>query len=86
MHWILKTLAEMIKVCIKLPNMVDVNNTNVAVCNLVKDIDLLIGMDIIKLGDFSISNGAGKTLFTFAAPPFEEKTDLYEPAMATDKQ
>jgi len=78
------SLADMVKVCIKLPNMVDVNNTNVTVCNLVKDVDLLIGMDIIKLGDFSISNGAGKTLFTFAIPPFEDKTDLYERAMATD--
>jgi len=45
-----------------------VKNSNVTVCNLVKDIDLLIGMDIIQLGDFSISNGAGKTLFTFAMP------------------
>jgi len=30
----------------------------------------------IQLGDFSISNRAGKTLFTFAMPPFEDKIDL----------
>ena len=29
------------------------------------DCDLLIGMDIISLGDFSISNRDGKTKFTF---------------------
>jgi hypothetical protein len=72
------SMADMVKVSIKLPNLVEVKNSNVTVCNLVKDIDLLIGMDIIQLGDFSISNGAGKTLFTFAMPPFEDKTDLYE--------
>jgi hypothetical protein len=55
------------------------------VCNLVKDVDLLIGMDIILLGDFSISNGDGKTLFSFAIPPFENKTDYYEKAIAVSE-
>ena len=79
------SMADVAKVSIKLPNLVEVKNTNVTVCNLVKDVDLLIGMDIIQLGDFSISNGAGKTLFTFAMPPFEDKTDLYEKALAGNK-
>jgi hypothetical protein len=72
------SMADMLKVSMKLPNLVEVKNSNVTVCNLVRDVDLLIGMDIIQLGDFSISNGAGKTLFTFAMPPFEDKIDLYE--------
>ena len=50
------------------------------VCNLVPNTDILIGMDIIGRGDFAISNADGKTLFTFAVPPFEDKTDLYEKA------
>ncbi len=29
---------------------------------------VLIGMDIIGLGDFAISNHGGKTVFTFRAP------------------
>jgi hypothetical protein len=62
--------------------LVELKNARISVLNLVKDIDMLIGMDIIQLGDFSISNGAGKTLFTFAMPPFENKTDLYEKALA----
>jgi hypothetical protein len=74
------SMADLVKVSIKLPNLVEVKNFNVTVCNLVKDVDLLIGMDIIQLGDFSISNGKGKTLFTFAMPPFEDKIDLYEKA------
>jgi len=78
------TLAGIARVYIKLPNMDEIKS-DVLICSLVKDIDFLIGMDIIQLGDFSISNGAGKTLFTFAMPPFEDKTDLYEKAIAIGK-
>ena len=59
---------------------------NIPVCNLVKDVDLLIGMDIIQLGDFFICNGGGKTLFSFAMPPFEDKTDFYEKALEVNKR
>jgi hypothetical protein len=41
---------------------------------------MLIGMDIIGLGDFSISNGENSTLFSFAVPPFTNKVDLLEKA------
>ena len=80
------SMADMVKVSIKLPNLFEVKNTNVTVCNLVRDVDLLIGMDIIQLGDFSISNGQGRTLFTFAIPPFENKTDHYEKALAVNSR
>jgi hypothetical protein len=42
--------------------------------------DILVGMDIIMLGDFAICNGGGKTLFTFAIPPFTNKTSFTEKA------
>jgi hypothetical protein len=80
------SMADMVKVSIKLPNLFEVKNSNVTICNLVKDVDLLIGMDIIQLGDFSISNGQGRTLFTFAIPLFENKTDHYEKALAINKR
>jgi predicted aspartyl protease len=76
------SIADIVRVSIRLPNLVELKNARISVLNLVKDIDMLIGMDIIQLGDFSISNGAGKTLFTFAMPPFENKTDLYLKALA----
>jgi len=79
------SMADVVKVSIRLPNLVVIQNISVSVCNLVKDVDLLIGMDIIQLGDFSISNGEGKTLFSFAMPPFEEKIDLHKKAMEVDK-
>ena len=78
------SMADVVNISIGLPNMVMVEEVNVMVCNLVKDVDLLIGMDIILLGDFSISNGGGKTLFSFAIPPFENKTDYYEKALAVN--
>ena len=56
------------KISIGLPNMVMVDEVNVMICNLNQGFDLIIGMDIILLGDFSISNGNGKTLFSFALP------------------
>jgi predicted aspartyl protease len=77
--------ADVVMVSIRLPNLVELKNSRIVVLNLVKDVDMLIGMDIIRLGDFSISNGAGKTLFTFAMPPFENKTDLYEKALEVNK-
>jgi hypothetical protein len=52
----------------------------------IQGIDILIGMDIIQLGDFSISNFEKKTVFTFAMPPFQNRTDLYEKAMAVNKR
>ena len=33
--------------------------------------DVLIGMDIITLGDFSITNVGGKTIFSFRVPSTE---------------
>jgi ribosomal protein L5 len=80
------SMADVARISIGLPNMVMIKEVNVMICNLVKDIDLLIGMDIIQIGDFSISNGEGKTLFSFVIPPFEEKIDLYDKAVATNKK
>ena len=42
--------------------------------------DVLIGMDIIMMGDFVINNADGKTLFSFAIPPFKNKISYSEKA------
>lgn len=65
---------------IVLPNKLMVLDHRVTVCEL-SGIDLLIGMDIIALGDFSISNYEGKTVFSFAIPPFPNRTNLYDKAV-----
>lgn len=64
---------------ILLPNHITVKNHRVTVCDIAGG-DLLIGMDIITIGDFSISNRDGKTEFSFAIPPFQNRTNLLEKA------
>ena len=68
-----------------LPNNVSIKGVRGSVCTIGGDTDILIGMDIIKFGDFAISNGGGQTLFSFAIPPFENKTDLLEKANKTNR-
>jgi hypothetical protein len=80
------SLADVVKISIGLPNQFILKEVNVAVCNLVTGVDMLIGMDIIRYSDFSISNGNGKTLFSFTMPPFENKTDHYEKALAVNME
>ena len=41
--------------------------------NNIPGADVLIGMDIISIGDFNISNASGKTLFSFVIPPYKNK-------------
>ncbi len=64
---------------IGLPNHLLIPNRRVSVCDIAGG-DMLIGMDIIARGDFSISTGDGKTLFSFAMPPFENKVNLVDKA------
>ena len=68
-----------------LPLNIEIKNVRGAVCIIGGDTDILIGMDIIKFGDFAISNGGGQTLFSFAIPPFENKTDLLEKSNKTNR-
>ena len=55
-----------------LPNGVTVKNVLVSCADLGEDIDVLIGMDIIRHGDFSITNVNNKTTFSFRTPSIEE--------------
>lgn len=56
-----------------LPNGVAIQGVKVTELNL-KGADVLIGMDIIGIGDFAISNFEGKTSFSFRVPS-KRKTD-----------
>lgn len=57
-------LANVYKVNIFLPNQIMIPNVRVTEGRI-----NLIGMDIIGLGDFALSNRDGKTLFSFQIPP-----------------
>ena len=54
-----------------LPNNILINNLTVFEVHL-NDGDVLIGMDVIKFGDFSISNYNGQTKLSFRIPSVQE--------------
>jgi hypothetical protein len=49
------------------------------------DEELLIGMDIIGMGDFAVCNADGKTSFSFAVPPFPDRINFVDKAEALNK-
>ena len=59
------TIVNSYFVDIGLPNHVVVKNVLVSCADLGEDIDVLLGMDIITHGDFSITNTNNKTTFSF---------------------
>ena len=44
------------------------------------DAEILIGMDIIGLGDFAVCNTDNKTSFSFAIPPFPDRINFADKA------
>lgn len=54
-----------------LPNEVQINNLLVTECKLSEPFGMLLGMDIITLGDFHISN-CPNTVFTYRIPSMDE--------------
>jgi predicted aspartyl protease len=78
--------AEIAFADIELPNGFSLLRKRVIICEMPPPIDMLIGMDIILLGDFSICNANNKTLFSFAMPPFEDKIDYLDKAEQANKE
>jgi hypothetical protein len=71
--------ADIVIASIGLANGLLLPDIRFSVCDI-PGTDVLIGMDIIMMGDFAISNGDGKTLFSFAIPPFKNKVSYTEKA------
>ena len=63
---------------IGLPNRVLFTNMNVSEGLLQGHYDVIIGMDIIQAGDFSIANANGLTTFSYCCPPHKNPIDLLE--------
>ena len=71
--------CDLVLVQVGLPNGLILPNIKPAVCNFSPpDVEFIIGMDIIKLGDFIISNSLQKTLFSFITPPLAKRIDFKE--------
>jgi len=69
-------VVDIVYITVELPNGVIKKNIEAAVCNIPSNVGMILGMDIILLGDFALSNGNSQTLLSFAAPPFKEKIDF----------
>jgi hypothetical protein len=54
--------------------------------NNIPGADVLLGMDIITMGDFVINNADGQTLFSFVIPPFKDKISFSEKAGSINKK
>jgi hypothetical protein len=81
-----KARVDVVRVAVELPGGIQIPACDALVAGFnVSGVDFVIGMDIIGTGDFALSNAEGKTLFSFAAPPFPERLNLVEKAAATNK-
>jgi len=58
-------------ISIILPNKIVIPQLRVIRGSIAGDADVLIGMDIISNGDFSVTNCKGKTVFSFRMPSIE---------------
>lgn len=63
-----KGTSEVFLVNVLLPNNVGVANVRVTQGDLIGDFEVLIGMDIISRGDFTVSNFSGTTHVSFRIP------------------
>ena len=64
-------VAKKYVVSLHLPNRLNIENVIISSGKLGPGIDILIGMDIITLGDFAITNYNNKTVFSFRFPSCE---------------
>ena len=69
-------VVNVVYLTLELPNSVIKKNIRFAVCSITSKIGMILGMDIISLGDFALSNGNNQALISFAVPPFQEKIDF----------
>jgi len=78
-----------VQTCITLINIqlmhgVEIKDCPVYIADFPGDEDILIGMDIINMGDFVVCNTDGKTSFSFTIPPLPERTDFVNTVKAVN--
>jgi hypothetical protein len=61
--------VDRVLVTVELPCGILKRNIVAAISEFQPDIGIILGTDIITLGDFSLLNGKGHTVFSFTTPP-----------------
>jgi hypothetical protein len=81
-------VIDVVRLAIKLPNDLFISSKHIGVCNMnsASKIDMLIGMDIIQLGDFHISNTDDKSVFSFVMPSLPKPFSLVAEADRLNEQ
>ena len=69
--------TDVVVATIILPNGLKLTEKRFAICDI-PGADVLIGMDIISMGDFVITNARGKTFFSFVIPTLNNKISFHE--------
>jgi len=70
---------------LRIRNNFEINWCPVFVVDYAVDVDIIIGMDIIGMGDFAVSNTNRKTLLSFIMPSMPERLDLTDKAYFLNK-
>ena len=65
---------------IQLRDNFEINWCPVYVLDFSVDVDIIIGMDIIGMGDFAVCNTNNETSFSFAVPSFPDRINFAEKA------
>jgi len=79
-----KVAAELTFADILLTSELEIKNCPIYAVDFPGDADILIGMDIIGMGDFAVCNTDNKTSFSFAVPPFPDRINLADKAKAAN--
>jgi len=80
-----KVEADLTFVDLLLTSELKIKNCPIYAVDFPGDADMLVGMDIIKIGDFAVCNADNKTSFSFAVPPFPNRINLVEKAKAANR-
>jgi len=78
--------AELTFIDIFLTSELEIKNCPVYAVSFPGDADILIGMDIIGMGDFAVCNTGNVTSFSFVVPPFPDRINFVDKTTAANKQ
>jgi len=81
-----ESIENVYKLNLYLPNGIALSNINATECEDAERFGFIIGMNVINLGDFSITNVAGNTVFSFRFPSIKEIDYVKESSQSFKQQ
>jgi len=78
-------IADLTLVSLLLTPVLEISSCPIYITDFPGDADILIGMDIIGMGDFAICNTENKTSFSFVMPSFPDRINFADRAENANK-